>query len=88
MVFIGFPHWRMNIEYWLQHNMGKTVVRGINHRLLVPQETLQNLVETQPAEGACSRGAPGAGPGAACPLPPTGSRPEDKDEVMAHNTRA
>ena len=46
MVFIGFPHWRKNIEYWLQHNIGKTVVRGINHKLLVPRETLQNLLET------------------------------------------
>lgn len=80
MVFIGFPHWRMNIEYWLQHNIGKTVVRGINQELLVSRETSQKLAEAQPAEGACSRREPGLEPGAALPLPPTGSQPEDKNE--------
>lgn len=83
MVFIGFPHWRMSIEYWLQHNIGKTVVWGINHKLLVPRVTLQNLAEPQPAGGACSRREPGAEPGATPPLTPTGSRLEDEDNGRA-----
>lgn len=85
MVFIGFHHWRMNIKYWLQYT-GKTGVQGINHKLLVPRETLQNLVETQATAGACSRRHQETGPGAARPLPLTDSRPESKDKVTTNNT--
>jgi len=70
----------MNTEYRLQHNIGKTAIQGINHKLLVPWETQQNLLETQPAEGVCSRKAPGAGPGAAPPLPPTSLLLEDRGD--------
>lgn len=61
MVFTGFPHPRMTTEYWLQHDIRKTVVWGIDHKPLVPHETLQSLQETQPVKGAC--GAMGVGPG-------------------------
>lgn len=91
MVFTGFPHLRMTTEYWLQHDIRKTVVWGIDHKPLVPHETLQSLQETQPVKGAC--GAVGVGPRlsggdrAACPLPPNGSGPENEVDAV-HNATA
>lgn len=52
----------MNVEYWLQHNIGKRVEHRIHHKVLVPHEALQSPEETQTRERSTC-GAVAIGPG-------------------------